>query len=129
MDFRRRTGHALEADGGLRADMARMVRALAVVDDNGARSIGGHGVRRARWAPPFRASGSPARRAVPAGGATSAGTPGPSASAIATAQVAQLEPIRSVPAPVVEALAGGALALLALGLWSGRRVAGGRRGP
>ncbi len=128
VDFRRSTGRALEADGGLRADMARMVGALAVVDDNTARSIGGHGVRRARWAPPFRAPGSPARPAVPAGSATSAGTPGPSASAIAAAQVAQLEPIRSVPAPVVGALAGGALALLALGLWSGRRVAGGRRG-
>jgi hypothetical protein len=63
-----------------------------------------------------------------AGGATSAVTPGPSASAIATAQVAQLEPIRSAPAPVIGAVAGGALALLALGLWSGRRVTGGRRG-
>jgi hypothetical protein len=128
VDFRRRTGHALEADAGLRADMARMVRALAVVDDNTASSIGGHGVRRARWAPPFRAPGSPAPRAVPAAGAPGAVIPRPSPSAIATGQVAQLEPIRSVPAPVVGALAGGALALLALGLWSGRRVAGGRRG-
>ena len=128
MNFRKRAGHTIEADAGLRADMVRIVRALAVVDDNGARSIGGHGSRRAPWAPPLRAAGAPAATAVAARVAGPAGTPRPSASAIATGQVAQLEPIRTAPAPVVGALAGAALALLALGLWSGRRLAGGRRG-
>src|SRR4051794_2907347 len=122
VDFRKRTGHEIEADAGLRADMARMVQALAVVDDNSAATVGGHGPRRAAWAPPFRAAGA----SVPAAAITTPGatsTPsGPAVSAIGVAQVADLETVRRAPAPTVWALVLAALGLLAAGLWGGRRL-------
>jgi hypothetical protein len=116
-DFARRTGHTLDADPGFRADMVRMVRALAVVDDNGPSSIGGHGARRAAWAPPFRAA------------AASASAPGaaPSPSGLTAARIADVESSDLAPTPAIWAVAGGALGLLALGLWSGRRLLSPRR--
>jgi hypothetical protein len=128
VDFRKRRGHDVEADAGLRADLARIVRALAVVDDNSAATIGGSGSRRAAWAPPLRVPG------VRAQGASPAPTTSSRASAIKAGQVAQLEQIRRPPAPTLWALALAALGLLGAGLWGGRRLAGGaritpRRGP
>jgi hypothetical protein len=121
VDFRKRTGHAIQADAGLRADMARMVRALAVVDDNSAAAIGGHGRRRAAWAPPFRVSGAPASEPA------STSAPNPPASAIEAGPVAELGAARHVAAPTVWVLVAAAFGLLALGLWGGRRFAGGTR--
>jgi hypothetical protein len=129
VEFAKRKGQAIDADPGLRADMTRMTAALAVVDDNGPSSIGGHGARRAPWAPPFapwvpplHAPGSPApTRPVPA-----AATSTPLRSAIQARQVAELEPAPSAPAPALWALVLAALGLLWLGLWSGRRLTAGR---
>jgi hypothetical protein len=128
IDFRKRTGHHIQADAGLGADMARIVTALAVVDDNSASAIGGHGTRRAPWAPPLRVPGAPARKIPPTP------TAAPAASAIKAGQVAQLDRIGQPPVLTLWALAVAALGLLGIGLWSGRRLAGGarispRRGP
>jgi hypothetical protein len=121
VDFRKRTGHHLEADAGLRADMVRMAKALAVVDDNSASAVGGHGARRAAWAPPFRALGAPPPRA-----STAASTPAPGPAAVITAgEVVAIEPTRPAAVPTVWGLAVTAFGLLALGLWGGRRFAGG----
>ncbi|HYJ76653.1 MAG TPA: hypothetical protein VEV65_13690 [Kineosporiaceae bacterium] len=125
VDFRKRTGHDIEADAGLRADMARMVRALAVVDDNGASAVGGHGARRAAWAPPFRAPGTPAPKAAPAAAAPRTLTTPPT-SAIKAGQVAELAPVRQAPATALWALVAAALGLLLGGLWGGRRITGPR---
>jgi len=126
VDFRKRTGHDIEADAGLRADMARMVRALAVVDDNGASAVGGHGARRAAWAPPFRAPGTPAPKAAPAAAAAPRTLPTPATTAIKAGQVAELAPVRQVPATALWTLVAAALCLLLGGLWGGRRLTGPR---
>jgi hypothetical protein len=127
-DVARRIGHALEADPGLQADMARIVAALAVVDDNGPASVGGHGARRAPWAPLLRTAGSRGPAVT-----TRTTTPAPSPLPIDARQVAEVEPARDAPTVAVTAVAATALLLLALGLWGGRRLAGGRvtprRGP
>ena len=129
VDFTKRAGHDIGADAGLRVDMSRIATALAVVDDNSSSAIGGHGARRAAWAPPLRVPGPSARKAAPAP------TSGPAASTIKAGQVAQLDEIGRPPAPTLWALAAAALGLLGIGLWGGRRLAGGgarissRRGP
>ncbi|MGZ4626020.1 MAG: hypothetical protein ACXV3S_06980, partial [Kineosporiaceae bacterium] len=116
--YARRTGHALEADPGLGAEVARMIAALAVVDDNSPTSIGGHGARRAPRAPPLRAPGShPSASAAPVPVATKA-----PAAAVQAAQVADLEPVHGAPLPAIWAVATGALCLLLLGFWAGRRL-------
>ena len=95
-----------------------MIAALAVVDDNAPTSVGGHGARRAPWAPPLRAPG--ARPSAPA-----APVPVPAkapAAAVRAAQVADLEPVRGAPLPAIWAVATGALCLLLLGFWAGRRL-------
>jgi hypothetical protein len=132
-DVVRRTGHALEADPALQADMARIVAALAVVDDNGPASVGGHGARRAPWAPPLRTAGSRGAASTTRTETTRTATPAPSPLPIEARQVAEVEPARDAPTVAVDAVAATALLLLALGLWGGRRLAGGRvtprRGP
>jgi hypothetical protein len=126
LDFKRRTGHDILADDGLRADMARMVRALAVVDDNSASTTGGHGTRRAAWAPPFRAPGAPAPNAAAPAPTTVEG-PLSVGSAIKAGPVAELGAARHAAAPTVWVLVVVAFGLLALGLWGGRRFVGGDR--
>ena len=132
-DYARRTGHPLATDPGLRADMARMIGALAVVDDNAPTSIGGHGARRARWAPPFRAAGSPASSGSTAAGSGAAGAAAPRparpaapapASVMRAGQVAEIDVHDGAPVLAVWAVAVGALCLLLLGLWAGRRAFG-----
>jgi hypothetical protein len=120
-DFRKRTGHDIQADADLRADMARMMRALAVVDDNSPATIGGHGARRAAWAPPFRAPAARAPEPV------STSPPSPASSAIKAGPVAELGAARHAAAPTVWVLVAAAFGLLGLGLWGGRRFAGGSR--
>src|SRR4051812_31014102 len=83
LEFRKRTGHDIKA--GVRADMDRIVGALAVVDDNSASAIGGHGRRRAAWAPPLRVPGAAGQKAA------TAPTAGPAVSAIKAGQVAELD--------------------------------------
>ncbi|MGZ4612567.1 MAG: hypothetical protein ACXV1K_05250 [Kineosporiaceae bacterium] len=118
VDYARRTGRALEAHPGLAAEVARMIAALAVVDDNAPTSIGGHGARRAPWAPPLRAPGArPSTPAAPVPVASKA-----PAAAVRAAQVADLEPVHGAPLPAIWAVATGALCLLLLGFWAGRRL-------
>lgn len=54
-DYRARTGHDLDDDPALQADLVRLFRALEVVTDDGPAAIGGPGARLAPSAPPLAA--------------------------------------------------------------------------
>jgi hypothetical protein len=114
-DFAERTGYTVDAEPGLRADMARIIPTLAVVDDNSPSSVGGPGARRAPWAPPLKTLPR-VRDTTPVAGST------PPQSAINAARTADVESPENAPAAVLWAVTAAALGLLLLGLWSGRRV-------
>jgi hypothetical protein len=115
-DFAERTGYTVDAEPGLRADMDRIIPALAVVDDNSPSSVGGRGARRAPWAPPLKAL--PRVRDTTAARGSTPSSP----SAINAARTADVESPDNAPAAILWAVTAAALGLLVLGLWSGRRV-------
>jgi hypothetical protein len=121
VQYRKATGHDIDDDPALQRDMARMMAAVAVVDDNRPGTVGGAGARRAPLAPAFRAAGTPpaTKAAAARTGRTTTGRAPATISSRLAAERAEPEALGGSTVWLVAAVAA---ALLATGGWLGRRV-------
>jgi hypothetical protein len=121
-EYRGRAGLDLDGDSEVRAELRRLLAALAVVDNNRAGAPGGGGTPRAPLAPPVRAVAPASPPAAP--GVVPAGPSQPRTGPVAAVTAAEGGGVRGA---ALWALFAVAALTLAVGMWIGRRaVTGGR---